>query len=122
MVLAALAAWTAAVGWFFFGPRRRVRARIAGGGAQEVTITVRGGYSPDTVVVERGRPVRLLFDRRETADCSERVVFPDLKLSRRLKALAVTPLEFTPEKTGRFGFACGMNMYRGTLVVREPGA
>ena len=50
--------------------------------APEVKITVKGGYSPNTLVRE-GTPVRLVFDRQEAGDCTSRVVFPDLGLSRR---------------------------------------
>ena len=28
-------------------------------------------------------------------------------------------MEFTPDKAGEFGFACGMNMLHGTLIVEE---
>ncbi|NIV56674.1 MAG: hypothetical protein GWN48_14475, partial [Actinobacteria bacterium] len=30
-------------------------------------------------------------------------------------------MEFTPDKVGEFGFACGMNMVHGTLVVEPAG-
>jgi Cu+-exporting ATPase len=35
--------------------------------------------------------------------------------------MAKTAVEFTPDKSGHFGFACGMNMVHGTLVV-EPAS
>ncbi|MBI1843500.1 MAG: heavy metal translocating P-type ATPase [Actinobacteria bacterium] len=107
------------LGWFFFGPKQASRARLHGG-LQEVAITVKGGYSPNLIHVRQGVPLRLVFDRRETGDCSSRVVFPDFEASKSLPAFATTALEFTPDKVGRFDFACGMNMIHGTLVV-EPG-
>jgi plastocyanin domain-containing protein len=86
---------------------------------QEVKITVKGGYSPDTVVVKQGRPVRLDFYRDETASCSEQVVFGDFGIARDLPAFRTTAVEFTPQKAGEFTWTCGMNMLRGKLVV-EP--
>ena len=88
-------------------------------GVQEVHITVKGGYTPDTIVVRAGQPVRLQFYRDETADCSERVVFEDFGIDTALPAFQTTAVEFTPEDAGEFRFRCGMNMLKGLLVV-EP--
>ena len=110
---------TAGLGWFFFGPRK-ARAAEMTGSVQEVTVVVKGGYSPDLIRVRQGVPLRILFDRQETGECTSRVVFPDFAQNQSLPAYAKTAVEFTPDREGRFGFACGMNMVHGTLVV-EPG-
>ena len=103
--------------WYFFGERERVSATVGAGGVQEVKVTVKGGYEPDVIVVKRGQPVRLNFYRDETASCSEQVVFGNFGIARDLPAFKTTSIEFTPEKTGEFPFACGMNMMRGRIVV-----
>ncbi len=108
-----------ALAWFFFGPRKAVEARSSGD-AQEVRITVKGGYSPDLIRVRQGVPLRLIFDRQETGECSSRVVFSDFQLSRALEPFAETVVELMPDRAGSFGFACGMNMLHGTLVVEAP--
>jgi plastocyanin domain-containing protein len=118
-VLAGAAALIALTLWYFFGERRAVRAGPEGGGVQRVRITVKGGYSPDVVVVKQGRPVRLDFYRDETASCSDRVVLGDFGIARDLPAFRTTPVEFTPERSGEFTWTCGMSMLRGTLIV-EP--
>jgi plastocyanin domain-containing protein len=105
--------------WYFFGERERTVAAEGAGGVQEVKITVKGGYSPDLIVVKQGRPVRLDFYRDETASCSEEVVFGDFGIARPLPAFETTSIEFTPDRAGEFTFTCGMNMLRGKLVV-EP--
>ncbi|MCZ7531271.1 MAG: heavy metal translocating P-type ATPase [Acidimicrobiia bacterium] len=102
--------------WFFFGPKHAGRAAIRGG-VQEVEITVKGGYSPDRILVREGVPLRLTFDRQESGDCTSRVLFPDFGVSKALPAFGTATVEFTPERAGEFGFACGMNMVHGTLVV-----
>jgi Cu+-exporting ATPase len=109
---------TALLVWFFFGPKRVRRAELRGG-VQEVDITVRGGYSPDVIRARRGVPLRLVFDRQEAGDCTSRVVFPDFSVSRPLPAFTRTTVELVPDRSGEFGFACGMNMVRGTLVVED---
>ena len=111
----------AALAWYFFGPKKAREAEVKGG-VQEVRITVKGGYSPDVIRVKEGVPLRLLFDRQEASDCSSRIVFPDFQVSKTLPAFGTTTLEFTPDRSGSFGFACGMNMLHGTLIVEQNGA
>ena len=100
--------------WFFFGPKKARQAEMDDG-VQMVTVKVQGGYSPDVIQVTRGVPVRLLFDRQETGDCSSRVVFPDFKVNQLLPAYETTAVELLPVAVGDFEFACGMNMIRGRL-------
>ena len=103
--------------WYFFGDRERVAAQIGEGGVQEINVTVKGGYSPNVIVVKENQPVRLNFYRDETASCSETVVFSDFGIAKDLPPFKTTPIEFTPDKTGEFNFVCGMNMLRGKLIV-----
>lgn len=103
--------------WYFFGPKDRTPAEATSGGVQQIKITVKGGYSPDVIVVKQGSPVRLDFYRDETASCSEEVVFGDFGISRHLPAFKTTEIEFIPDKPGEFTFTCGMNMMRGKLIV-----
>ena len=108
------------VAWFFwFSERKAVKIQAAAGGVQEVLITVKGGYSPDVIVVEAGKPVRLNFHRQETALCSEQVIFPDFNKQATLTPYQTVALQFTPEKPGEYGFQCGMGMLRGKLIVQQ---
>ena len=104
--------------WYFFGERERTAAVADETGVQEIRVTVKGGYSPDVIVVKKDLPVRLNFYRDETSSCSEQIVFPNFGIARELPAYRTTPIEFTPDKTGEFNFACGMNMLRGKLIVQ----
>ena len=75
-IFVTFAGLAAAVGvaWFFWFKRSEgVKASTVSDGYQEVMILVKGGYTPDTIRVTAGRPVRLLFRREETAACSEQV-------------------------------------------------
>jgi len=106
------------IAWFFwFAPKGRTRAAAGAGGAQEVAITVKGGYTPDVIVVKSGQPVRLIFTRQESSACSEEVLFPDFNKSSLLPEGERVTLEFTPEKAGEYGFQCKMGMLRGKLIV-----
>ena len=103
--------------WYFFGERERVMAKTGESGVQEIKVTVKGGYSPDVIVVKEGVPVRLDFYRDETASCSEQVIFGDFHIARDLPAFKHTAIEFVPDRSGEFTFTCGMNMMRGKLIV-----
>ena len=104
--------------WYFFGERETVEAATMNG-VQQIKVTVKGGYSPDVIVVKQGQPVRLDFYRDEAASCSEQVILGDFGIARDLPAYKTTPVEFTPDKAGEFTWTCGMSMLRGKLVV-EP--
>jgi P-type Cu+ transporter len=118
VVVAGALVLTAALGWFFFGPKKARSAELVGQ-VQEVKVTVKGGYSPDLVRVRQGVPLRIVFDRQESGECTSRVVFPDFGLNQSLPAHAQTCVELLPDRAGEFGFACGMNMVHGKLIV-EP--
>lgn len=105
--------------YFFWSEGERVRAAASDDGVQEIEVQVKGGYTPDLIVVEAGRPVRLGFHRNETADCSEEIVFGDFEIRKRLPAFQTTPVEFTPKAPGEYVFTCGMGMLKGKLLV-EP--
>ncbi len=104
--------------WFFWLKRAKgVRAAETSSGHQEVMILVKGGYTPDTIVVRRGRPVRLNFRREETASCSEKVILADFDRSADLPTGEVVSVEFVPKEPGEYEFACQMGMLRGKLIV-----
>ncbi|MGH2674962.1 MAG: heavy metal translocating P-type ATPase [Actinomycetota bacterium] len=102
--------------WFFFGPKES-RAASLRGGVQEIEIAVKGGYSPSVIKARQGVPLRVVFDRQETGECTSEVVFPDFRLRRSLPAFTKTAVDVLPEQSGEFGFACGMNMVHGKLIV-----
>jgi len=105
--------------WFFWGPKGEgVRAGVTSGGYQEAMVLVKGGYTPDVIVVERGKPVRLNFRREESAACSEMVVFGDFDKSASLPEGETVPVEFLPEKPGEYEFACQMGMFKGKVIAQ----
>lgn len=103
--------------WYFFLYRKEGIRVAEVAGVQEVKVTVKGGYDPDTIVVKRGKPVRLHFTRQESALCSEVVVFDKLDLSAKLPEGQRVTLEFTPTEAGDIPFQCQMGMLRGKVVV-----
>ncbi|MEX0991864.1 MAG: heavy metal translocating P-type ATPase [Actinomycetota bacterium] len=104
--------------YFFFGPKKAQTAAVVGG-MQEVDVLVKGGYEPSQIKVTEGVPLRIVFDRQETGECTSRVVFPDFMINASLPPYARTAVELVPTTSGEFGFACGMNMVHGKLIVEQ---
>jgi plastocyanin domain-containing protein len=118
LVTAAGFALIAFIVWFFWLKRSTgFRATETSSGYQEAMILVKGGYTPDTIIVRSGRPVRLNFRREETASCSDKVIFADFQKSAELPTGVTIPVEFLPKEPGEFAFACPMGMFRGRLIV-----
>jgi len=116
--LAGLGAIVAIVWYFWLYRKEGVQvAEVAG--VQQVPITVKGGYDPDVIVVKRGKPVRLLFNRQESSLCSEMVVFDKIGQSAKLPEGETVGIEFTPEETGEIPFQCQMGMLRGKVIVQN---
>ena len=84
---------------------------------QEVTVTVRGGYSPDTIRSEVGEPLRIVFLRKESAPCSEQVVFPDFGKSLTLPEGKRVSVDLLPSEPGIYSFHCAMNLLQGELII-----
>ena len=105
--------------WFFFLSEKQGTRLAASEGIQETDIVVKGGYSPDVLVVKAGQPVRLNFNRQESASCSEMVLFPDFNKSAKLPEGETVTIEFTPDKPGEYDFQCQMGMFHGKLIVEQ---
>ena len=106
------------IAWFFWlAPKGQTRVSAGTTGVQEVAITVKGGYTPDIIVVKAGQPLRMRFTRQESSTCSEMVLFPDFNQSAKLPEGQEVSLEFTPDKPCEYGFQCQMGMLRGKLIV-----
>lgn len=120
VIIMAVAVFVPALGLILFLARRPGgRAKLTEEGIQELEIVVQGRYWPNVVVVKEGIPVRLKFTRREGIACSDRVIFSDFNVRRKLAPFCTTPIEFVPGKAGEFLFTCAMGMYQGRLVVEK---
>ena len=111
-------AFIAWIVWYFWLYRQEGVQVTEVAGVQEVPITVKGGYTPDLIVVKRGKPVRLIFNRQESSMCSEMVVFDKIDRSAKLPEGETVAIEFTPEEAGEIPFQCQMGMLRGKVIVQ----
>ncbi|MCB0016460.1 MAG: cupredoxin domain-containing protein [Anaerolineales bacterium] len=104
--------------WYFWLYKKEGVKVADVGGIQEVKVNVKGGYDPDVIVVKQGKPVRLHFNRQESAMCSEMVIFDKIDQSAKLPEGETVTIEFTPQNKGEIPFQCQMGMLRGKVVVQ----
>ncbi len=96
--------------------RRRVPSRAT---IQKARIEVSGeGYRPSTLILKRGVAAQLTFVRRVEESCGREIVIPAYGINRPLPMNTPVTVTFKPRRSGRFKFTCGMDMFRGVLVVR----
>lgn len=88
--------------------------------AQEkpLEVIVRNGvYQPARLQMPAGRPLGLMFLRKDASPCAESVIFPALGLSFDLPVDKPVPVDLPSMKPGVYEFHCQMKMYRGELRV-----
>ena len=76
------------------------------------------GFEPASVSLRPGTPARLTFLRTTENTCGTDVVFPSLNITRALPLNEPVVIELTPSRAGEIAFACGMNMFEGSVVVQ----
>lgn len=86
--------------------------------ATKITVSA-NGYTPASISVKKGQPVKLAFTRTDANNCGGEVVFPKQNIKKKLPVGETVLVEFTPTDAGEIAFACGMDMMRGKIVVSE---
>jgi hypothetical protein len=85
-----------------------------------IKVTVSGdGYTPASIPVKKGQSVKLTFYRADAGNCGGEVIFPKQNIKKKLSVGETVLVEFTPTEVGEIAFTCGMEMYKGKVVVSE---
>lgn len=98
------------------GPKASAKTPVPGD-AIEVRVGS-AGFSPSRITVPAGKPLRLAFLRADAQNCAGTVVFPELGIERSLPPGETVIVEIPASPARELHFACGMKMFRGTLLVR----
>jgi len=94
------------------------RAKRKPPAVQKVTVALtEKGYEPTSFKLRKGVPAQVTFIRKVSPTCGTQIVIADYDIKRALPLNEPVKVEFTPKKSGTFGFTCGMGMLRGSLVV-----
>lgn len=106
--------------------RERLGLRAAPASAQTTDLRVQEArvavsdtsFDPQRLMLRAGVPARVTFTRTSDKTCATAVVFASLNIRRELPLNEPVTIEFTPDKAGEIAFACGMNMFKGVVVVQ----
>ena len=90
-------------------------------GVQVVNIEVgKNGFKTDQIALAAGIPARLVFTRVEEGGCAFQVKIPAFGIeATNLPVNKPVAVEFTPEEDGTYAFVCGMDMMKGSLLVKS---
>lgn len=87
-------------------------------GIQVVEMAVDGiDYIPAKITLQKDVPVKWVIDGSGATGCTSVIAVPSLRVSERLSQAKETIIEFTPTKTGKIPFTCGMGMAYGEFNV-----
>ena len=97
------------------GPATTGQATTAGA-VQKISVDVsKGYYDPSMIELRAGVPAEITFSR--SSGCTAQVQSKDLGFSADLTQGPAT-VKLPALSAGTYGFACGMNMVFGTIVVK----
>ena len=94
-------------------------ARPADPSKVQISVTEKG-FEPDSVDVPAGKPVTIVFTRKTDKTCVKEVILTmddGKKIQKQLPLDTPVELATTFPKAGKLGYACGMDMMKGTIVV-----
>jgi heme/copper-type cytochrome/quinol oxidase subunit 2 len=80
----------------------------------EVTET---GYTPNMIRVKKGVPVEIDVHNPLENSCLSTLNMPDFNINNVTLKVGTTTLNFTPSTAGEYTFSCGMDMFKGKIIV-----
>lgn len=81
-------------------------------------IVSENGFTPQEVSFKQGQPLRLAFYRADAKNCGSEIVFKDLNVRKKLPVGEVVVIDIPTDKAGEISFACGMDMFKGKIIVQ----
>src|SRR5699024_10881671 len=76
------------------------------------------GYKPNTVTFKQGKPAQLKFIPSDNMGCMNEVVSRDLNFDQKLDGKKEVTIDIPNINTSTYIYACGMDMFGGTAVVK----
>lgn len=85
-------------------------------GAYKIVVS-QDGFAPEEISYKKDQPLKLAFVRIDEDNCGGEIVFKDLNIKKKLPVGEVVTVDIPTDKTGEINFACGMNMYKGKILI-----
>ncbi|MDO4912809.1 MAG: cupredoxin domain-containing protein [Lactobacillus sp.] len=102
--------------WFMTGHDDQEKAKISGK-KQFQKVIVKGGYAPNVIVLKKGIPAELDFDLQDSTACLSSIAFDELGINQELHP-GKNVISVPTDKAQELGFACGMNMFHGKVIIK----
>lgn len=96
------------------GPATTGSAKVSGG-VQKISVDASRGYNPSAIQLKAGVPAEITFG--QSSGCTAIVYSSDLGFQEDLTSGPKT-VKLPALQAGTYNFACGMDMVRGTIVVK----
>ncbi len=75
------------------------------------------GFVPAEIKAKAGKPVKLVVTRKVERTCATEIVIKDFGINKPLPLNQPVEVTFTPDKPGKYRYACGMDMIKGVILV-----
>ncbi len=76
------------------------------------------GFLPSEINIIDGKFKKLAFVRIDKENCADEIVFKDLNIKKKLPVGEVVLVDLPADSKGKtLNFACGMDMYKGKVVI-----
>jgi plastocyanin domain-containing protein len=89
--------------------------------AAGATVTIRvdaSGYHPARIRAAPNSEITLSFLRTTDECCGQQLKIPSIGIQRDLPLQQPVAIQVRVPASGQIGFTCGMDMYRGAIVVQ----
>jgi len=87
-------------------------------GRQEFYLTADyNGYTPNVLLAEKGKPIRLNMVTQNSRGCELAFVIPSFGISLILPTSGTTPIDIPASSEGEIRFMCSMGMYTGVIKL-----
>ena len=91
----------------------------AGTGSREIQVQVtENGFEPKRIEVDHGQNVTLLVTRKTEQTCATEILVPTRGIKQELPLNQTVRVALGSLDPGEIGFACPMDMEKGTIAVR----
>lgn len=104
--------------WFFGKHQKQVGNAQVNNHEQHATVIVKGGYTPNTLILKQGIPAKVSFDMQDSTTCLSHVVIEKLGIDRDLTKQKITTIDIPTDQKKEFDYVCGMNMFHGKIIIK----
>lgn len=106
------------VWWFYFRQVDDTEEVEANNNLQKAQVVIQGGYSPSTLVLQKGIPAEVEFLQKDSTACLAEIKSAELALDQKIEPNERITVKVPTDQAGEFNYSCGMNMFHGKVVVK----